>query len=85
MCWDLPKKIQARDIPNIAKIIEIEEIKQGDVFAKRSHVMLFKEFIDKEKTMVRIIDSTRSTGKVSQRDFMVDDLFYQDYKIYRKQ
>jgi hypothetical protein len=84
VCWDLPKKIAARDIPNIAKIIEIEEIKQGDVFAIKSHVMLFKEFIDKEKTMVKIIDSTRSTGKVSQRDFSVNDLIYKGYKIYRK-
>jgi hypothetical protein len=84
VCWDLPKKVVARDIPNIAECIEFEEIMQGDVFAIRSHVMLFKEFIDVEKTMVKIIDSTRSTGKVSQRDFLVDDLFCQGYRIYRK-
>ena len=84
VCWDLPKKVVARDIPNIADCIEFEEIIQGDVFAIRSHVMLFKEFIDVEKTMVKIIDSTRSTGKVSQRDFYVDDLFNKGYKIYRK-
>ncbi|HKL98453.1 MAG TPA: hypothetical protein VJZ06_00940 [Mobilitalea sp.] len=84
VCWDLPKKIVARDIPNIAECIEFEEIMQGDVFAISSHVMLFKEFLDVEKTMVKIIDSTRSTGRVSERDFLVGDLFSQGYKIYRK-
>lgn len=84
VCWDLPKKIVARDIPNIAECIEFEEIMQGDVFAISSHVMLFKEFLDVEKTMVKIIDSTRSTGRVSEKDFLVGDLFSQGYKIYRK-
>lgn len=84
VCWDIPKKIAARDIPNIADEIDIVEIQQGDVFAIRSHVMLFKEFIDAEKNMVRIIDSTRNTGKVSQRDFLLEELIYQGYKIYRK-
>ena len=58
VCWSLPKAIAARDIPDIAETIDIEEIRQGDVFAIRSHVMLFKEFLDVEKTMVKIIDST---------------------------
>ena len=85
VCWDLPKKIATKDIPSFAELIEIEEIKQGDVFAlPGSHVMLFKEFIDVEKTMVRIIDATRSTGKVSQRDVKVEDLLIERYQIYRK-
>jgi hypothetical protein len=84
VCWDLPKQIAAKDIPNIAEIINIQEIMQGDVLAIRSHVMIFKEFLDREKTMVKIIDSTRSTGRVSERDFSVHDLFNQGYKIYRK-
>ncbi len=86
VCWELPKKIATKDIPNIAiKLKNLEEIKQGDVFViPGSHVMLFKEFVDVEKTVVRIIDSTRSTGKVSQRNFFVEDLLKQGYEIYRK-
>lgn len=84
VCWRLPKKIAARDIPNIADVIDISEIKQGDVFAIYSHVMIFKEFIDDEKSQVRIIDSTRSTGKVSQREFFVSDLLEEGYLVYRK-
>lgn len=46
--------------------------------------MLFKEFIDEERSRVRIIDSTRSTGKVSQREFYVSELLEQGYQVYRK-
>lgn len=86
ICWELPKKIATRDIPEFAvKLYDLEEIRQGDVFAKiGSHVMFFKEFTDVEKTVVTIIDATRSTGKVSQRNFFVKDLLQQGYEIYRK-
>ncbi len=86
VCWGLPKKIATRDIPNCAKVVNnLNEIQQGDVFSvPGSHVMFFKEFVDEEKREVVIIDSTRSTGKVSQRKLLVKDLFDQGYVIYRK-
>ena len=85
-CWELPKKIATRDIPEYATIIKcIDEIQQGDVFAKiGSHVMFFVEFSDDEKKEVIIIDATRSTGKVSQRKENVAELFAKGYEIYRK-
>ncbi len=84
-CWNLPKKIATRDIPKYADKITLEEIKQGDVFAKvGSHVMFFIEFLDEEKKLVKIVDSTRSTGKVSVREMEVEELFATGYKIYRK-
>ncbi len=84
VCWELPKKIAAKNIPDIADVIDIGDICQGDVLAIRSHVMIFKEFIDGEKKSIRIIDSTRSTGKVSQREFLVENLLRQGYCVYRK-
>lgn len=86
VCWELPKKIATRDIPNYATIVEnLDEIQQGDIFAKvGSHVMFFKEFVDDEKKEVIIIDATRSTGKVSQRNVRVAELFEQGYLVYRK-
>lgn len=86
ICWELPKKIATRDIPQYAAVIEnIDEIQQGDVFAKvGSHVMFFKEFADSKKEEVIIIDATRSTGKVSQRKVNVAELFRSGYEIYRK-
>ena len=84
-CWNLPKKIATRDIPKYAYKISIEEIRQGDVFAKvGSHVMFFIEFLEEEKKRVRIVDSTRSTGKVSVREMMVEELFADGYEVYRK-
>ncbi len=86
ICWELPKKIATRDIPEYATVIKcIDEIQQGDVIAKiGSHVMFFKEFADVEKKEIVIIDSTRSTGKVSQRKVNVAELFASGYEIYRK-
>ena len=84
-CWGLPKKIATRDIPKFADKISLEEIRQGDVFAKvGSHVMFFIAFLDDEKKRISIVDSTRSTGKVSVREVSVDELFAKGYEIYRK-
>lgn len=85
VCWELPKKIATKDIPEYATVIKIDEIRQGDIFAKiGSHVMFFKEFADSEKAEVIIIDATRSTGKVSQRKENVAELLSNGYEIYRK-
>lgn len=84
-CWNLPKKIATRDILKVADKICLAEIRQGDVFAKvGSHVMFFIEFLDKEKKLVKIVDSTRSTGKVSVREKVVEELFADGYEVYRK-
>ncbi len=84
-CWNLPKKIATRDIPKVADKILLEDIRQGDVFAKiGSHVMFFLEFLDEEKEQVRIVDSTRSTGKVSVRQLAVAELFASGYEVWRK-
>ena len=84
VCWGLLEKITAKNIPDIADVIDINEIQQGDVLAKSSHVMIFNEFTDSEKEHIRIIDSTRNTGKVSQREFLTSDLLKQGYLVYRK-
>lgn len=84
-CWNLLKKIATRDIPKYADKISLEEIRQGDVFAKvGSHVMFYMEFLDEEKKRVRIVDSTRSTGKVSVREMSVEELLAEGYEVYRK-
>lgn len=86
ICWNLPQKISTRVIPDYANVVErIEEIQQGEVFAKiGSHVMLFKEFASENQEVAIFIDATRSTGKVSVRQENVEELFGKGYKIYRK-
>lgn len=86
VCWGLPKKIATRDIPEYATIVaDISNIRQGDIFAKvGSHTMFFVEFADGAKSEAIIIDSTRSTGKVSQRRVNIAELFANGYQIFRK-
>ena len=82
----LEKKIATRDIPQYAYELEaLDEMRQGDVFAKvGSHVMLFKEFAGEVKEWVVIIDATRSTGKVSEREVCVAELMRDGYRMFRK-
>lgn len=84
--WQLPKKIATRDIPLYADVLDdLSCIRQGDVFAKvGSHVMFFDEFTTPDMTHARIIDSTRSTGKVSRREVELAALFSNNYKVFRK-
>ncbi len=86
ICWGLPKKIATRDIPQYADELEsLDEMQQGDVFAKvGSHVMLFKEFADERMDEAVIIDATRSTGKVSERNVCVAELIKDGYRMFRK-
>ena len=86
ICWKLPKKIATRDIPQYADELEsLDELRQGDVFAKvGSHVMLYKEFADEKKEWAVIIDATRSTGKVSERKVCVAELIQDGYRMFRK-
>ena len=86
ICWELPRRISTREIPDYASVIEcVDDIRQGDVFAKvGSHVMLFRAFADADRREAIIIDATRSTGKVSQRMENVAELFAKGYLIFRK-
>lgn len=69
MAGELPQKISTRIIPDYANVIEnLDEIQIGDVFAKiGSHVMFFQRVYRRREKEAIIIDATRSTGKVSQR------------------
>lgn len=86
VCWKLSNRVSTRDIPNIAKRIEtLENIRKGDILAKiGSHVMLFVEFSGDAQDTAIIIDSTRSTGKVSMREVNIGTLFRNGYGMYRK-
>lgn len=86
ICWELPRRISTREIPDYAGVIEcVDDIRQGDVFAKvGSHVMFFVAFSDAEGQEAVIIDATRSEGRVSCRKVSVPDLLARGYKIYRR-
>lgn len=86
LCWDLPQRISTREIPGIAEQLpDTEQLQPGDILAKPgSHVMFFMAFANAEHSVVRIVDATRSTGKVSVRELSLPELLDSGYLPFRK-
>lgn len=83
-CWGIEKKQSTKSLLSItSKLDSTDDILPGDVFLlPGSHVMIFIEFTDDTKSLIRIIDSTRSTGKVSSRVVQVSELIDRGYAGY---
>lgn len=73
-CWQLPKKIATRDVANISDRLEdILALQKGDaLLLPGKHVMIFVRFVDED--IVKIIDCTRTTGKVMEREVSIETL-----------
>ena len=85
ICWGLQRKQSTKSLPSVAsKLDKIENLLLGDVLlVPGSHVMIFVEFTDGTKSAARIIDATRSTGKVSSRIVQIAELIDEGYAGYR--
>ncbi len=81
ICWGLTKRVSTRSITNIASPLDLTDLLlPGDVILlSGSHVMLFINFLDNEKTCARIVDSSRSTGRVLLRTENLSDLIKRGY------
>lgn len=86
ICWGLPRRISTREIPSVAdQLASTDELLPGDILAKPgSHVMFFMAFADPARNIVRIVDATRSTGKVSVRELSLPELLADGYLPFRK-
>lgn len=86
ICWELPRRISTREIPAVAdQLASAEQLLPGDILAKPgSHVMLFIAFANAGHTIVRIVDATRSTGKVAVREVSLAELLASGYLPFRK-
>lgn len=78
-CWQLPKKLATRDIANISdRLSDVSLLQQGDILLlPGKHVMIFIEFVDED--IVKIIDCTRTTGKVMEREVSMEALTNMGY------
>ncbi len=85
VCWGLAKKQSTKTLADLAvKLDSTDLLLPGDVLLlPGSHVMIFIEFTDFSKTAVTIIDSTRGTGKVSERTENLQALLGKGYAGYR--
>ena len=86
ICWGLTSRASTRSIPNIASPLDSTDLLlPGDVILlPKSHVMIFINFLDNEKTYAQIVDSSRSTGRVLLRTENISDLIKRGYRGYRK-
>lgn len=85
ICWGLSRRISTREIPSVAdQLPGVDALLPGDILAKPgSHVMFFMAFADPERNIVRIVDATRSTGKVSVRELALSELLAHGYLPFR--
>lgn len=86
ICWDLTERLSTKSITNIASSLDsMDLLLPGDVILlPGSHVMIFINFVDNEKTCVKIVDASRSTGRVLLRTENLSDLIKKGYRGYRK-
>ncbi|HEY8888952.1 MAG TPA: hypothetical protein VIM70_01660 [Clostridium sp.] len=86
ICWSLTKRVSTRSVTNIASPLDSTDLLlPGDVILlSGSHVMIFINFLDNEKTCAKIVDSSRSTGRVLLRIENLSDLIKRGYRGYRK-
>jgi hypothetical protein len=86
ICWGIERKLSTKTIPMIAAPMEsLNQLLPGDVILLAGrHVLIFIDFMDTAKTRVRIIDSSRSTGRVLMRTEIISDLESSGYIGYRK-
>lgn len=80
ICWRLPKKLATKALPAIVdKLEDVSLLQKGDILLYPSiHVMIFLEFITEDR--IRIIDCTRTTGKVMEREVSIETLLNLGYE-----
>lgn len=82
-CWKLPYHHSTRDLPKVAYLLsDIKELREGDILNKpNEHVILFKEFHDKQKTIIIAYHAT--SHKVKKDRFFLPGLIEEGFKPYR--
>ena len=85
VCWGLSKKLSTRSVPTLASPLETTDLLlPADVLLiPVSHVMIFIDFTDNTKTYARIVDSSRTTGRVLLRIVQISELSNKGYIGYR--
>lgn len=71
-CWNLPVKHATYTLSNVASPIRFGELQQGDILnIPHYHVILFKEFVDEEKTSIRTIECGGPAPNVNEHVYRV--------------
>jgi hypothetical protein len=71
-CWNSPVKQGTYTLPSISSPIRYDELQRGDVLdIPYYHVILFKEFVNEEKTMIRTIECGGPAPNVNEHVYRV--------------
>lgn len=71
-CWNLPYKHATFTFSDIASPIRFDELQRGDILnIPYYHVILFKEFVDEEKTLIRTIECGGPAPNVNEHIYKI--------------
>jgi len=71
-CWRRNQKRSTYSLLKIVHPIKFEDLKPGDILDNPgNHVMLLKEFLNPEKTRIRVYEASAWDWKVSEREYEV--------------
>lgn len=82
-CWKLPVKHSTRSFPGICiRLPDAAELRPGDILDYfDAHVVLFKEFVDPDRTKIRCFEAR--DGKVRVWEYNLADMLREGFKPYR--
>ena len=71
-CWNLPRKHATYTFANIVAPIRFDELQPGDIInIPHYHVILFKEFVNEEQTLIRTIECGGPAPNVNEHVYRV--------------
>jgi len=71
-CWNSPIKQGTYTLPSLSSPIRFDELQKGDILnIPYYHVILFKEFVDDEKTKIRTIECGGTAPNVNEHVYRV--------------
>jgi hypothetical protein len=81
-CWNLPIKHATYTLTEIVSPISFEELKKGDILnIPRYHVILFKEFVNEDKTMIRTIECGGPAPNVNEHIYKITSIDDEGFSV----
>ncbi len=84
-CWKLSRPVSTRQLSEICERLPGPDyLQRGDILNKaNSHVVIFKEFVDETQEHMIVYESSRSTGRVGQKECKLSILTGKGFIPYR--
>jgi hypothetical protein len=81
-CWNLPNKHATYTFKDIVSPIRLEELKKGDIInIPYYHVILFKDFVNEEKTLIKTIECGGPAPNVNEHIYIITSIEDEGFSI----